>query len=54
MPSGEIRLTIIMMLGDFFLTLTPCRCTCVGMTGMGQLHAVLHQHLGHVQSRCPA
>ena len=37
------------MLGDFFLTLTPCTCTCVGQLRHGQRDAVLHQHLGHVQ-----
>ena len=49
LPSGENRLTIIRMLGDFFLTVTPRRLTRSGRTGSASDDAVLHQHLGHVQ-----
>ena len=49
LPSGENRLTIIRMLGDFFFTVTPAPLDQVGQDRLGQRHAVLHQHLGHVQ-----
>ena len=32
-PSGDIRFTIMSVLGDIFLTLMPSFCTRGGMTG---------------------
>jgi len=31
---AEVRLTIIITLGDFFFTATPCCCTIEGITGI--------------------
>ena len=40
---------IISWLGDFFFTVTPAALDQVGQHRLGEVHAVLHQHLGDVQ-----
>ena len=50
-PSGEIRWTTSIRSGDFFLTVTPMRCTSCGQSRQGDRHAILHQHLGLIDVR---